>query len=62
MDKKSKYHVTEHARSKGNTRNTIVYVSIIFERTDVPRMQVVLSIDLTGHLTANFIGRQLVKP
>ena len=44
MDKKSKHHITEHARSRGNTRNTIVCVSMILERTDVPRMCVVVTV------------------
>ena len=46
----------------------IVCVSIILERTDVPRTCAVVIVrvqvkasDLTGHLTASFIGRQLVK-
>ena len=47
----------------------IVCVGIILERTDVPRTCAVVIVrvqvkgsDLTGHLTASFIGRQLVKP
>ena len=66
MDKKQKHHITGLARSRGNM---IVCVSIILERTDVPRTCAVVIVrvqvkasDLTGHLTASFIGRQLVKP
>ena len=47
----------------------IVCVSIILERTYVPRTCAVViarvqvkASDLTGHLTASFIGRQLVMP
>ena len=52
-----------------NMQEVVVCVDIILERTDVPRTCAVVIVrvqvkasDLTGHLTASFIGRQIVEP